>query len=318
MKLLIVITTAAGLLATANLIAQDRTFDRTLNVSSTPNVSVATGSGSIHLHQGSDNQVHIAARVHANHDGEGSSDVESRIQQIVANPPIVQNGNIITIGERKTKTSIATSISLTTSLFLAPPRSAPLLAPARSTFRMLATTSKPRPVPAPSMSAAFKALPRWAQVQAASNSSTPAPAISKLKPAAAASTLTVSPARSKPPPAAATFRSPVSQPPTGGSLPAAAPYIWPSATPKSISTPTPAQAPSRSPSPSPCKAASTAITSPASSTAAAPSSTSAPAPAISSSSSLRTPRAAIHRRLMDRRLFYPSPPLFPHPRINYP
>jgi Putative adhesin len=103
MKLLIAITTAAGLLATASLIAQDRTFDRTLNVTSTPNVSVATGSGSIRLHQGSDNQVHIAARVHANHDGEGSSDVESRIQQIIANPPIVQMGNNITIGERNNK-----------------------------------------------------------------------------------------------------------------------------------------------------------------------------------------------------------------------
>ena len=94
--------TAASLLATTSLIAQDRTFDRSLSVGATPNVSVATGSGSIHLHEGSGNQIHIAARVHANHDN-NSSDVDSRIQQIVANPPIVQNGNNITIGERNNK-----------------------------------------------------------------------------------------------------------------------------------------------------------------------------------------------------------------------
>ena len=102
-KSLIAITAAAGFLATTSLVAQDRTFDRTLNVSSTPNVSVATGSGSIHLHAGSDNQVHIAARVHANRgdfNGSSSSDIDSRINQIVSNPPIVQNGNDVTIGDR--------------------------------------------------------------------------------------------------------------------------------------------------------------------------------------------------------------------------
>jgi Putative adhesin len=102
MKSLIAITTAAGLLATANLIAQDHSFDRTLNVSAAPTVSVSTGSGGIHLHPGSDNQVHIAARVTANRGMfSNNSDIDSRIQQIVSNPPIVQNGNEITIGNRR-------------------------------------------------------------------------------------------------------------------------------------------------------------------------------------------------------------------------
>lgn len=101
MKSLIVITAAAGLLATANLIAQDRTFDRTLTVSASPTVSVSTGSGSIHLHPGSDTQIHIAARVTANRGMfSNSSDIDSRINQIVSNPPIVQNGNNITIGNQ--------------------------------------------------------------------------------------------------------------------------------------------------------------------------------------------------------------------------
>src|ERR1700722_3945599 len=90
-----------NLLATtaALTFAVDASFDRTLSTNSTPSVNVSTGSGNIHLHAGSDSQVHIAAHVHANH-GWMSGDVDSRIQQIVANPPITQSGNEITIGDR--------------------------------------------------------------------------------------------------------------------------------------------------------------------------------------------------------------------------
>ena len=97
-------TTAAATLtlAAATAFAADSNFDRTLNVSGSPNVSVSTGSGYIHLNPGSGNQVHITARVRSSHGwmSGGSGDVDSRIQQIVANPPIVQSGNDITIGER--------------------------------------------------------------------------------------------------------------------------------------------------------------------------------------------------------------------------
>lgn len=82
--------------------AADNNFDRTLSVSGKPNVSVATGSGYIHLNAGSDSQVHVVAHLHAGSGwwGGGSGDVQSRIDQIVANPPIQQSGNTITIGER--------------------------------------------------------------------------------------------------------------------------------------------------------------------------------------------------------------------------
>jgi len=87
-------------LATATALA-DSNFDRTLNVSGSPNVSIATASGYIHLHPGSGNQVHIVAHLRANHGWmSGGNDADSRIQQIVSNPPIVQSGNDITIGER--------------------------------------------------------------------------------------------------------------------------------------------------------------------------------------------------------------------------
>jgi putative adhesin len=89
-------------LAAATAFAADSNFDRTLNVSGSPNVSVSTGSGYIRLHPGSGNQVHIVAHVRSSHGwmSGGGSDADSRIQQIVSNPPIVQSGNDITIGER--------------------------------------------------------------------------------------------------------------------------------------------------------------------------------------------------------------------------
>ncbi len=85
--------------------AADNNFDRTLSVSNSPSVSVSTGSGYIHLRAGSDSQLHIAAHIHGNggsswFGGSSGGDVQSRIEQIVANPPIQQSGDSIQIGER--------------------------------------------------------------------------------------------------------------------------------------------------------------------------------------------------------------------------
>src|SRR5882757_8384781 len=100
-KTIKVLATATLALAAATALAADGNFDRTLNVNDSPNVSVSTGSGYIHLNPGSGNQVHITAHVRSSHGWmSGGNDVDSRIQQIVSNPPIVQNGNDITIGER--------------------------------------------------------------------------------------------------------------------------------------------------------------------------------------------------------------------------
>jgi Putative adhesin len=102
MTIKVLVSAAATLtLAAATAFAADSNFDRTLNVNGSPNVSVSTGSGYIHLNPGSGNQVHIVAHVRSSHGWmSGGGDVDSRIQQIVSNPPIVQNGDDITIGER--------------------------------------------------------------------------------------------------------------------------------------------------------------------------------------------------------------------------
>jgi hypothetical protein len=92
------LTTSVLIFATSTVFAASKDFDRTLKVDAAPTVSISTGSGYIHLHPGSDNQIHIVGHVHANNTWL-SGDSEARVQQIAANPPIVQNGNIITIGE---------------------------------------------------------------------------------------------------------------------------------------------------------------------------------------------------------------------------
>jgi hypothetical protein len=98
---MLVATAALALSSVTTARAADSNFDRTLNVGSAPNINVSTGSGSIHLRPGSDAQVHIVGHVHSSHGWmSGGSDVDTRVRQIANNPPIVQSGNDITIGER--------------------------------------------------------------------------------------------------------------------------------------------------------------------------------------------------------------------------
>lgn len=92
------LTAALLTLATSAAFAAGRDFDRTLNVNAAPNVSISTGSGYIHVRPGSDSQVHVVGHVHPSNSW-FNNDSESRVQQIVNNPPIAQNGNDITIGD---------------------------------------------------------------------------------------------------------------------------------------------------------------------------------------------------------------------------
>src|SRR5271165_6077938 len=70
-------------------------FDRTLSVSGSVNLDVATGSGDITVRTGSGNQVVVHGTVHPNGWPFGS---DSAVHQIESNPPIQQSGNSIRIG----------------------------------------------------------------------------------------------------------------------------------------------------------------------------------------------------------------------------
>ncbi len=97
MKLLLLAGALLLIVPTAAL-ASDNRFERTLNVSAQPDLYVSTSSGDITIHAGSDSQIHVVGRVHAGWSVFGMSVVESTIQQVQADPPIVQDGNSVRIG----------------------------------------------------------------------------------------------------------------------------------------------------------------------------------------------------------------------------
>jgi hypothetical protein len=126
MKIRTILPAVLVLAATAAF-AADATFDKTLTVNGSPQFSVANGSGYIHLKPGSDSQIHIIGHVRANHSWSGSSsDVDARIQQIAANPPITQSGNEVTVGERHNNNDLYRDISIDYDITL--PRNSAIVA----------------------------------------------------------------------------------------------------------------------------------------------------------------------------------------------
>jgi Putative adhesin len=78
---------------------EEGSFDRSLRVSGSVDLDVSTGSGDIAARAGSASVVRVHATIRANNGWFfGSSDAESKIRQLEANPPIVQEGNYIRIG----------------------------------------------------------------------------------------------------------------------------------------------------------------------------------------------------------------------------
>ncbi|MBV8672351.1 MAG: hypothetical protein JOZ33_02865, partial [Acidobacteriaceae bacterium] len=98
----------------ACMLAADGTFEKTLHVSGTPSLNVSTGSGYVHVSPGSDNEIHIIGHVHAGHGwGDGGSP-EERVKEVVANPPIEQSGNTITVGKHPGYHNVSIDYEVTT------------------------------------------------------------------------------------------------------------------------------------------------------------------------------------------------------------
>jgi hypothetical protein len=71
-------------------------FDRTLTVSGPVDLDVETGSGNIVVRAGDSGKIEIHGKIHAG--WHVTVDVEQRVHDLEANPPIEQNGNTIRIG----------------------------------------------------------------------------------------------------------------------------------------------------------------------------------------------------------------------------
>lgn len=76
------------------------TFERTLAVVGPVTLDIRTGSGSIEIHSGPVNSVRIVGRVRGGRSWffDDDDDVEERIRQIEAAPPITQNGDAVRVG----------------------------------------------------------------------------------------------------------------------------------------------------------------------------------------------------------------------------
>jgi hypothetical protein len=77
-------------------------FDRTLNVSGTVDLDVATGSGTIQIRQGTGGRVEIHGRIQASNNWfRSSQDQQDAVRRIESNPPIEQSGQSIRIGRNQ-------------------------------------------------------------------------------------------------------------------------------------------------------------------------------------------------------------------------
>jgi hypothetical protein len=110
MNRIAVLIAALTLTATAAFAAEGN-FEKTLVVSGALSLSVATGSGYVHVYSGSGNQVHVIGRVHVRATLLGG-DAEAKVRQIVADPPITQMGNAITIGPNRGESSLFNNVSI--------------------------------------------------------------------------------------------------------------------------------------------------------------------------------------------------------------
>ena len=91
---------AAVLLMTAGIVSarETGTFDRTLKVSGAVEMDISTGSGNINVHPGNSSEVVIHGKVEISDDFFSGDEARAKLQRILQNPPIEQNGNNIRIG----------------------------------------------------------------------------------------------------------------------------------------------------------------------------------------------------------------------------
>jgi hypothetical protein len=85
-------------LTPAALFAAEGTFDKTLTVSGSASLNIDTGSGFIHITPGPAGSVHIIGHVHSSM-GLFSGSPEESVREVTDNPPIVQSGNEIEVGQ---------------------------------------------------------------------------------------------------------------------------------------------------------------------------------------------------------------------------
>ncbi|MBZ5525611.1 MAG: DUF4097 domain-containing protein [Acidobacteriia bacterium] len=93
LSLLIVTVAALPLLA-----AETGTFERTLKVTGQVSLDLRSGTGNVKVHAGPGDSVHVSATIRAGDSWFGMS-AREKVTKLQSNPPVVQAGNLITIGK---------------------------------------------------------------------------------------------------------------------------------------------------------------------------------------------------------------------------
>jgi DUF4097 and DUF4098 domain-containing protein YvlB len=93
-------------------------FSKTLNVSGKPDVEIQTGSGNITVRVGNASTVQVNAKIHASESwfGDGGMSASERVKRIEQDPPVKQNGNMISIGrieERELRNHVSIDYEVT-------------------------------------------------------------------------------------------------------------------------------------------------------------------------------------------------------------
>jgi Putative adhesin len=83
--------------AGAFAMGQDADFDRSLTVHGAPSVSIESSAGHIRVVSSGGGEIHVTGHIHVRRDWPDAG-AEARVKQILANPPIEQAGNTVTIG----------------------------------------------------------------------------------------------------------------------------------------------------------------------------------------------------------------------------
>src|SRR5947209_2193919 len=79
--------------------AAEGTFHKSLTVNGTADVEVQSGSGNITVRAGDVGKVEITGHVHSSYSLFGGGDSQAKVDKIVSNPPVEQNGNWVRIGK---------------------------------------------------------------------------------------------------------------------------------------------------------------------------------------------------------------------------
>lgn len=87
------------LAAPALAAAQPLTFDRTLDVGASPTLNVSTGSGTVTVQGAPGSRIVVRGVVTVNTGRQVPANAQDLARQLVASPPVAQQGNVVTVGK---------------------------------------------------------------------------------------------------------------------------------------------------------------------------------------------------------------------------